>query len=448
MKQNILIIGDDIRCTSGVANQLKHVCKELYKKYNVIHIGVLPGTKLTNKSIHTFDTGEQITIYPSIRYDDMSLIVRLIKDESISCIALMTDPYRFMTIWNNAKVINAKVPIYYISVWDTYLIPEPEGKYHFNLPIYESCNGIGCISRQTEWFTNQIFKQEKHNTYPYIHYIGHGSDPEIYKPLNDNELEGFRNHIFQGRTFDFVCFQTSRNQSRKKFPDLIEAWKLFTNRLTKDQSDKCCLMLKTEPTAQFGTNLIELCSALCPNRNIYILGDSYPEKNMNMLYNIADVTCLCSNAEGFGLTINESMLAGTPIVATSTGGLQDQIGYFNKDTNQSVYFNGSDFINKCKNKEYYNGTWSYPIHPQRTIIGSPETPYLYDTNASIDDITDGIHYWYNMSKENRIQCGSQGRNYCLNQGLTSYQFAANVVSGIEKTIQLFKETNLYRIYKV
>jgi glycosyltransferase involved in cell wall biosynthesis len=47
-------------------------------------------------------------------------------------------------------------------------------------------------------------------------------------------------------------------------------------------------------------------------------------KTLNFLYNIADVQILLTSNEGWGLTLTESMLCGTPIIANVTGGMQDQ----------------------------------------------------------------------------------------------------------------------------
>ena len=46
---------------------------------------------------------------------------------------------------------------------------------------------------------------------------------------------------------------------------------------------------------------------------------------MPTFYNIADVTINISDAEGFGLATLESLSCGTPIIATMTGGLQEQV---------------------------------------------------------------------------------------------------------------------------
>ena len=40
-----------------------------------------------------------------------------------------------------------------------------------------------------------------------------------------------------------------------------------------------------------------------------------------MLYNLADVQILLTSNEGWGLTLTEAMLSGTPIIANVTGGM-------------------------------------------------------------------------------------------------------------------------------
>jgi len=45
---------------------------------------------------------------------------------------------------------------------------------------------------------------------------------------------------------------------------------------------------------------------------------------------MADVTINVASNEGFGLATAESVMAGTPIIVTVTGGLQDQCGFREK----------------------------------------------------------------------------------------------------------------------
>ncbi len=74
----------------------------------------------------------------------------------------------------------------------------------------------------------------------------------------------------------------------------------------------------------------------------YFFNESYPNAikfstqklssiQLNYLYNIADAQILLTSNEGWGLTITEAILAGTPIIANVTGGMQDQMRFEDKD---------------------------------------------------------------------------------------------------------------------
>lgn len=436
-KKTVLIVSDSPMTCSGVGNQVKHICKKLIKNdFNVICIGVLMSEKLPQPMIYEFPgTGEKIKLIHHNKYDDLNFINNIIIQEKVDLMVLFTDPHRYLNLFSNHKYFSdRKMPIYYVSVWDTYLTPVNDGTYHYNLPLYESVDSIGVISRQTEWFTHKVFEMQNGGNKPFISYVGHGSCAKTYKPLPRSAYNDLYKLIFQGKEYDFVVMMANKNQTRKKFPDLIEAWGIFFRSLNKEQQAKCALLLHTELNTPYGTNLPEVCKALAPNSNIFFNPTKVEEDTMCKLYNIADVVCNVSNAEGFGLTTNEAMLCGTPIIANATGGLVDQIGYFDNGipiTNWTPEFKQHIY-------SYQHGIWSKPLKNHRTIIGAGPTPYLYDENADIDDIVYALHYWFSMSKENREQCGAKGREWCLERGLHADSFAGEVVKGIIHLLNNYK----------
>ena len=79
------------------------------------------------------------------------------------------------------------------------------------------------------------------------------------------------------------------------------------------------------------------------------------------MYNAADFTINISDAEGFGLATLESLACGTPIIATMTGGLQEQV------TNGKQWF----------------GWGLKPV--SKAVIGSLQVPYIYEDRVSQDD---------------------------------------------------------------
>jgi hypothetical protein len=82
-------------------------------------------------------------------------------------------------------------------------------------------------------------------------------------------------------------------------------------------------------------------------------------------------------------------MAGTPIIATITGGLQDQMRFTD---NGELYRNSVKQPSKEDGIFTEYGPWVYPIVPQLSIQGSPPTPYIYDSRPSIKDIASGIQY--------------------------------------------------------
>ncbi len=58
-----------------------------------------------------------------------------------------------------------------------------------------------------------------------------------------------------------------------------------------------------------------------------IFGDYIPDEEMPNFYRMADVFCLCSRYEPFGMTAVEAMACGTPTVITTEGGLWERVAY-------------------------------------------------------------------------------------------------------------------------
>ena len=446
----ILFSTDSPITCSGVGNQVKHICLELiHQGHEVVVMAVVNQPTPPPPVNYEFPTGEKVHIIYTRSFDDMSLIHTIINKEKPNCLVLFTDPHRYHNIWLNEGYIRNALPIYFITVWDTYLSPHDNGKQHFNRAIYEACDGIGCISKQTEWFVNNTFNKKYNDDRdlipkPTIRYVGHGSNPDVYKPLMPEQYKVVRDKIFHNKDIDFAVLMINRNQLRKKMADLLEAWTIFYESLPDDKAKKCALILHTEAVSNYGFNLFELTASMTPNHGIHLSLGKETEDVLNQLYNIADLTVNIANAEGFGLCTSESLLAGTPILVNATGGLVDQIGL-----QQPWTCNISKDI-----KELQYGNWAKALTNQRTIIGNigqqtkPGTHYLYDQNCSIDDIAEGLKYWYDIPSKERELRGLSGRQWCIDQNLTGPDFAKAVVGGITETITNWKPVSRYHIYKI
>jgi glycosyltransferase involved in cell wall biosynthesis len=106
-----------------------------------------------------------------------------------------------------------------------------------------------------------------------------------------------------------------------------------------------------------------------------------------MIYNLADCTINISDAEGFGLSTLESLACGTPIVATMTGGLQQQVT------------DGKSFF----------GIGLEPA--SKAVIGSLDVPYIYEDRVSKKDFLDALRKIYAMPSDEREQMGLKGAEY-------------------------------------
>ena len=80
---------------------------------------------------------------------------------------------------------------------------------------------------------------------------------------------------------------------------------------------------------------------------------------MNLLYNSADGVILLSSAEGWGLSLTEALLTGTPFIANVTGGMQDQMRFVN-EKGEWIDFN-SDFPSNHRGTYKECGKWALPV---------------------------------------------------------------------------------------
>ena len=172
-----------------------------------------------------------------------------------------------------------------------------------------------------------------------IWYVPHGINSTTFHPIpsDDKTLKERRKQIFNNKNYDFVIFYNSRNVQRKRTSNIILAYKAFCDNLPIEDAKKCVLVLHTEVRQDAGTDLMAVKEAFCPNYEVVFSTAKYTPEDLNLIYNIADVTINLSSNEGFGLSTAESLMAGTPIIVAVTGGLQDQIGQ-TKDDGSPIEF--------------------------------------------------------------------------------------------------------------
>jgi glycosyltransferase involved in cell wall biosynthesis len=229
---------------------------------------------------------------------------------------------------------------------------------------------------------------------------------------------------------DFVVFWNNRNIRRKQPGDLILAFKTFVDQLPKEQRSRVALLMHTQVVDGNGTDLRAVWKTLAPDCKVLFSEAKMTAPELNALYNVVDVTVNIGSNEGWGLSSTESMLAGTPIVNNVTGGLQDQCGFV--DENEEWIQFDADFSSNHTGKYKLHGVWAKPVFPSnRSLQGSPQTPYIFDDRVSYEDVANAIRYWYDTPETLREQMGNAGREWALQNGLTAEQMGKKMIEMIE-----------------
>ena len=285
-----------------------------------------------------------------------------------------------------------------------------------------------------------------------IKYVPHGLNHEIIRPVpeTDSELVKFKKSIFKNKEYDFVLFFNSRNIRRKQIPDAMLAYRLFIDQLPIEQAKKCAFVLHTEIVSEHGTDLEAVRELLLTGEqyNIYFSTERYSTQQMNFLYNCSDAQILLTSNEGWGLSLTEAILAGKPIIANVTGGMQDQMR-FSKD-GAWIDFD-ADFPSNHNGTIKEHGEWAFPVYPtSRSIVGSPVTPYIWDDRCTAEDAAVQIMNIYKLDKEERKRRGLAGREWAIGveAGLTSEAMGKRVIEAFETLFHTWKPREKYELINV
>jgi len=292
-------------------------------------------------------------------------------------------------------------------------------------------------------------KGEKSNCV--ITYCPHGINDKIFKPVNVEDE--FRQSLFGQKNYKFVLFWMNRNIKRKQPSDVIWAYKKFVDSIPTENRKEVCLIMHTNPIDTNGTDLVAVKKKICPDYEVIFSTNRIDQSQLNKLYNISDVTINIAGNEGFGLTTAESLMAGTPIIVNVTGGLQDQCGFRvgGKELTTEDYIKiGSLHEYKKWEDTVTHGKWVKPVWPRvQTMVGSVSTPYIIDDKVNVDDVTDAIKYWYDMTKMERTECGTSGREWMNKKnGLNLKTMCDTMTNGIEAALKNFKPKPRYNLYKI
>ena len=452
-RKKILLICDDMRVHSGIATVAKEIVIHTAQHFNWAQIAgaikhpdkgkIFDLSGEINKTSGLDDAS--VKLYPVDGYGNIELVRQLIKFEKPDALMLITDPRYFMWLFNAESEIRKNMPIMYLNIWDDYPAPL------YNKAFYESCDLLMGISKQTVNINKIVLGDKIKNKV--IKYLPHGLNHKIYRPLEDTEeldaVKKMKLDLFGKEEIDFTLFFNSRNIRRKQLPDTMWAFKIFLDGLPKEKADKCRFLLHTEMVHEAGTDLEAIIELLFEEKypNAIVVDEKrWSTEQLNMLYNMTDCQILLTSNEGWGLTLTEAMLSGNPIIANSTGGMQDQMRFIDED---GKWFTPSPEIPSNNTGRYKkHGEWAFPVYPtSRSIQGSPVTPYIWDDRCKAEDAADRIREVYDLGKEKRKEIGAKAREWCLSEeaGFTAESQGKRFIEAAEELFNTWQSREAFEV---
>lgn len=160
-----------------------------------------------------------------------------------------------------------------------------------------------------------------------IRVIPHGTNPELFFPVSDEERNRFRKTVLHIEDGVPLIVNVNRNQPRKDVPRTLQVFSSL--RLTVPTA-RLYLHMNVRDSAGFDLDRIRLScglpqeTVLFPDR--FSEGVGVPVQILNLIYNAADIVLTTARGEGFGLTTAEAMTAGVLVVAPAHTSLIEVIG--------------------------------------------------------------------------------------------------------------------------
>ena len=460
-KRKILLFSDDLRMSSGVGTMSREIVMGTLNKFDWVQVGGAikhpdSGKIIDMNAAVREETGIEdasLKVYPTDGYGNPNLLRELMKTEKPDAIMIYTDPRFWGWLYNMEHELRQEIPIFYYNIWDNYPYPR------WNEPFYESCDLIMNISKQTHNIVQNVCQNKPRTDWDST-YIPHGINESQFYPVVDEkeklEMNKMKSELFNGQYIEFCLFYNNRNIRRKMTSDSIMAFKTFAERLPKEKRDKVAYVLHTQPVDQNGTDLPAVVEELCPDLNIIFSTNKLENKELNFLYNIADVTINIASNEGFGLGTCESLMCGTPIIVNVTGGLQDQCGFKLNGKHLTYKDYGKietlhDWRKWEHNEDLTHGEWVKPVWPKvRSMQGSPPTPYIIDDRSDFIEVSDRIQEWYDMKPEERKYCGLKGHEFVTgDEAMMSARHMGQLFAQhMETAFEKWTPRERYEVYKV
>ena len=273
-KKKILLLSDDLRMTSGVGTMSKEFVLGTIHHYDWVQVGGAIKHPEEGKIVDMNDTIRKETgvkdaylkIYQVSGYGNEQLLRQLMDIEKPDAILHYTDPRFWGWLYEMEHELRQNIPIFYYNIWDDWPAPQ------YNENFYESCDLIMNISKQTVSIVKEVAKKKPRTDWDNT-YLPHGINVKYFYPISKFDEEYEKVELMRKQLTDddieFIIFYNNRNIRRKLPGDVIIAFKHFCDQLSKEEADKCCLLMHTQPRDENGTDLPIVASTLAPDYKVY-----------------------------------------------------------------------------------------------------------------------------------------------------------------------------------
>jgi glycosyltransferase involved in cell wall biosynthesis len=399
-KIKILMVTDDIRLPSGVGGQARKLLFGLQKtgRYTITVLG----GSLIPQPPDPIDM-QGITLYPvSNGYGNQNQLRSIMAVTKPDIVIAFSDPrfFNYMFSIDNELRKHSKFILYH--TWDNDPFPK------FNLQWYAACDYVVTISK----FSSELLREGGvENTC-----IQHGFNPQEIYPLKQEKVAAVRAEFAKaiGRSsIGFLIFWNNRNLHRKRMEDVVMIFSKF-----HEKHPDAALLMNTEAVNNEGNDLIHLLHDLVhPSLPVILNLNRVNEERINEFYNVADVTLNIASQEGFGLTVGESLLAETPVIATKTGGMMEQM-------------------------KSETDTFGVLLPAAvRELFGIPGSPYIYKDYVNYAQVIGALENIYD-SRDYFVAKGKKGREFICKE--------LNISSTVEKWDNLlydvYNKSSVYKRY--
>jgi len=400
-KLEILLLSDHPLIPSGVGTQARYLIEGLLAtgKFSFYCLG--GAVKHPSYELLAVDEkryGKDWLVQPVDGYGTKEMLRETIARRRPAAVVMFTDPRFFTWVWEMEDEVRSQCPLLYWHVWDN--DPTP----HFNRRYYDSTDKVVALSLKTYGLLQDLkIPKDKFS------YIPHAVSPDVFRRLPEEDVARFKHeHLGPHGKSNFFVFWNNRNARRKMTGDVIASFSQFSR-----SAPGAVLMMHTNPADGEGQDIIALSRLFDVNKNLIISDRPVPTDTMNMLYNVADVTLNVASNEGFGLSTLESIMAGTPVIAHMTGGLQFQMGDWWKGLEGD--FTSQEKMTRLakKNFESGKGLWTgVPVFPAaRNCVGSQSIPYIYDDRCATEDIVAALSKMHATGRERRRALGDAAARF-------------------------------------